>query len=134
MKYTVIKTRDQYNSYCKMLEELTTNSLEDIETLDEIDLLTLLIEKWDDENAGFNVVDPVHLLRSLMRDHGLKSKDLASVLDVGPSLISEILNYRKAFSKQIIRRLAAHFKLRAEAFSKPYHLNPSKREKTETQI
>ena len=43
LKYTVIKTKDQYLKYCGQLEDLL--HLPQVEGLqDEIDLLTLLIE------------------------------------------------------------------------------------------
>ena len=47
---------------------------------DEIELLTLLIEKYDEEYSVFNNQNPVELLKSLMKDHGLKSIDLARQL------------------------------------------------------
>jgi HTH-type transcriptional regulator/antitoxin HigA len=89
---------------------------------EEIALLTLLIEKYDQEHNTFTELDPVELLKSLMKDHKLKSIDLAKFLDVSPGLISDILSYKKGFSKNIIRALAQHFKLSQEAFNKPYKL------------
>ena len=41
---------------------------------------------------------------------------------------SQILNYQKAFSKEVIRKLADYFKVTQEAFNRPYALKkaPSK--------
>jgi len=122
MKYTIIKSSEQYNQYCKILEELTVPNPADEAILDDIDLLTLLIEKWDEENTHFATSDPVRVLRSLMDDHHLKAKDLADMLGTSKSLVSEILHYHKGFSKEIIRKLSAHFKLRQEVFNQPYKL------------
>ena len=47
LKYSIIKTEDQYYKYCDVLEELVFN--ENASNEDEIELLTLLIEKWDKE-------------------------------------------------------------------------------------
>ena len=55
-----------------------------------------------------------------MEDHNLKSIDLK--LKVSPGLISDILNYKKGFCKDIIRRLATLFKLSQEAFTRHYKL------------
>jgi len=66
----------------------------------------------------------VELLRSLMKDHQMKSIDLATKLKVSPGLISDITNYKKGFSKDIIRQLATLFKLSQEAFNRPYPLKP----------
>ena len=122
MKYTIIKNEETYYEYCKIIEELANSNPTDEAILDDIDLLTLLIEKWDEENTHFITSDPVQVLRSLMDDHHLKAKDLADILGTGKSLMSEILHYRKGFSKEIIRKLSDHFKLRQEIFNRPYKL------------
>lgn len=121
LKYKVIKDRVQYNEYCDILEEMVFSpNREDYE--DEIDLLTTLIEKWNAEYNTLNIVDPVQLLASFMEDHKLKSVQLANILKVSPSLISDILHYRKGFSRMMICKLAAHFKVRQEAFNRPYEM------------
>ena len=91
-------------------------------TKDEIDLLTLLIENWDNEHSTFNDSDPIELLKTLMEEHDLKAKDLVKILDLSKGTISKILNYHKGLSKDTIRRLADYFKLSQEAFNRPYKL------------
>lgn len=120
LKYKVIKTREQYNKYCDILHDLVF--AENDESEDEVELLTFLIEKYDKETSALSEVDPIRLLRSLMEDHELKSKDLAEILGVSKGLVSDILNYKKGLSKEVIRKLADHFKLRQEAFNRPYKL------------
>jgi HTH-type transcriptional regulator/antitoxin HigA len=78
---------------------------------DEIELLTLLIEKYDEEHRSHDMPDPVALLKSLMADHKIKRKDLARIPDVSTGLVSDILHYKKGLSKDGIRILAGHFKL-----------------------
>ena len=125
MKFTIIKSATQYNEYCKILEQLLAGNDQSTGTLDEIDLLTLLIERWDAENNSFNDVDPVELIHSLMHDHKLKAKDLTEILGVSKGLVSDILNYKKGLSKDIIHLLSAYFKVSQEAFNRPYRLkNP----------
>ncbi len=82
----------------------------------------MLIEKWDEEHSTLNTADPVEILKLVMDEHKLKAKDIATLLDVNKSTVSEILHYRKGFSKEIIRKLADHFKVRQEAFNRPYKL------------
>jgi HTH-type transcriptional regulator / antitoxin HigA len=122
LKYTVIKNKTQYKEYCKVLEELIDNGAKGKAAGDEVDLLTLLIEKWDDEHNSFMEVDPIKLLHSFMADHKLKAKDLVKLLNVSKGYVSDILNYKKGLSKEIIRDLAAHFKVSQEAFNRPYKL------------
>jgi len=120
LKYTVIKDMEQYDGYCHELENLL---LEDEKKFkDEIELLTLLIEKWDEEHNSFLDSDPIELLKSLMEDHNLKAKDLAEILGLSKGTISKILNYHKGLSKDTIRILSEYFKLSQETFNRPYKL------------
>ena len=74
LKYKVIKSKSQYKEYSKILEELVTADFKRKEMKDEIELLTLLIEKWDEENNSFDDVDPITLLHSLMEGKGSKGE------------------------------------------------------------
>jgi HTH-type transcriptional regulator / antitoxin HigA len=121
LKYTVIKNKTQYNRYCDILEDLL--QLENTE--DEIDLLTVLVEKWDSEHNIFDDYNPVELTKALMKENNLKSKDLAEILDLSRGTISKILNYQKGFSKNTIRKLSEYFKISQEAFNKSYQINNS---------
>ncbi len=125
LKYTVIKSKRQYKEYTRILEDLVFADFKSKEMKDEIELLTLLIERWDEEHNTFDDVDPVALLRALLKEHNLKAKDLVEMLGVSKGLVSDILNYKKGMSKEIIRKLSEHFKLSQEAFNRPYPLTHS---------
>ena len=122
LKYKVIKTRKQYNEYCHMLEQLFEKDLKNKQITDEVELLTLLIENWDKEHNSFMETDPITLLKSLMDERQLKAKDMVAILGVSKGLVSDILNYKKGLSKEIIRALASYFKVSQEAFNRPYRL------------
>ena len=122
LKYKVISNQAQYKEYSKGLEDLVFSGAKGRNAKDEIDLLTVLIEKWDAEHSSFEDLDPVQLLRSLMDEHGMKAKDLVDILDIGKGYVSDILNYKKGLSKDVIRKLSAHFKVTQEAFNRPYKL------------
>ena len=47
---------------------------------------------------------------------------MAELLSVSKGLVSDILNYKKGLSKEIIRILAEQFKVAQEAFNRPYKL------------
>jgi HTH-type transcriptional regulator/antitoxin HigA len=123
LKYTVIRNKTQYREYCNNLESLLLSDSKYRNTKDEIDLLTLLIEKWDAEHNSFVDVDPIQLLRSFMDDHHMKAKNLVELLKVSKGYVSDILNYKKGLSKDVIRKLSAHFKVTHEAFNRPYKLS-----------
>ncbi len=120
LKYTVIKTKKQYNEYCNVPEELLTQDKKVLS--DEIELLTLLIEKWDAEHNSFDDLNPVELIRALMEENNLKPKDLIEILDLSKGTVSKILNYHKGLSKDTIRKLSHYFKVSQEAFNRPYKL------------
>lgn len=120
LKYKIIKDVKQYKEYCDILEELVLN--DNKATTDEIELLTLLVEKWDNEHNTFNDSDPIELLTALMKEHDLKAKDLVGILELSKGTVSKILNYHKGLSKDTIRKLSDYFKLSQEAFNRPYKL------------
>lgn len=122
LKYTVIKSKRQYKDYCKTLEALIDSGAKGKVAVDEIDLLTLLIEKWDDEHSNFMEVDPIKLLHSFMEENKMKAQDLVKLLNVSKGYVSDILNYKKGLSKEIIRELSAYFNVSQEAFNRPYKL------------
>ena len=123
-RYTIIRSDKQYTSYCndleKMLREYQTNPNDDI--LDLIDTLTLLIEKYDEEHSTQNDVDPITLLKYLMGENKMNQKNLAELLQISKGHLSDILNYKKGLSKNVIRILAERFKVRQDAFNRPYKL------------
>jgi HTH-type transcriptional regulator/antitoxin HigA len=125
IKYSVIKTEEQYDHYCTILKELVFNE-EAEKKQEEIELLTLLIENWDENHRLRPEPDPVTLINMIMDEHNLNQTDIAKIAGVGKSYISQILHYKKCMSKKIIRRLANHFKIRQEALNKPYPLEDKK--------
>jgi len=120
LKYTIIKSRKQYDKYCNVLESLIVVDSKNVQ--DEIELLNLLIEKWDIENNSFSDLDPVELIKALMDENNLKSKDLVGILDLSKGTVSKILNYHKGLSKDTIRKLSQYFKVSQDVFNRPYRL------------
>ncbi|HUS01888.1 MAG TPA: helix-turn-helix domain-containing protein [Chitinophagaceae bacterium] len=124
LKYKVISSARQYKRYNKIREELIlgkkTGNMKD-----EIALLTVLIEKYDKDNF-FPARSPVQLLIYLMEEHGVTQAELCKKLKISPGIISDIIYYRRGFSKGVLRKLAWFFKISQEAFNRPYKLKVSK--------
>lgn len=124
LKYKVIKSEKQYNEYCGILHDLDFAAKKKTKAIeDEMELLTFLIEKYDEEHSNFEILEPIPLLKSLMKDHKMKAVDVASLLNVSEGLVSDMLNYKKGLSKDTIRILSERFKLNQEAFNRPYELH-----------
>jgi HTH-type transcriptional regulator/antitoxin HigA len=128
MMYTVIKTKEQYRAYCKIVMDIAMNRPESQEKEDEMELIEVLIDKWEAENIKLKPadLDPVQLLKSFLEDHKMKQKNLVELLGISKSAVSQILNYKKGLSKEVIRKLCDRFKMQQEAFNRPYKLKGQK--------
>lgn len=129
LPYKVIKTDAQYKKYCGKLEALVETEKKTRAIRDEIELLALLIEKYDAAHSSFVDADPIELLKALMKENHMKAVDLARLLHVSEGLVSDILHYKKGLSKDTIRILSKRFKLKQEAFNRPYELKLSNKTK-----
>jgi len=79
------------------------------------ELLTLLIEDFEEKRYRLPRAQPLGALRCLMQQHGLKQKDLADVFGA-PSLVSEVLSGKRELNKDHIKRLSARFHVLPEVF------------------
>jgi HTH-type transcriptional regulator/antitoxin HigA len=72
------------------------------------------VKAYEDENFQIPTAEPNEVLRFLMEQHGLKQEDLG---DCAPqSRISDILCGKRSISKEIAKRLAHRFHVRADVF------------------
>jgi HTH-type transcriptional regulator/antitoxin HigA len=117
MKYTIIKSKKQYFEYCSRIELLGEIKKKSKDITNEIELLQLLIDKYDSEQLNSNPIPPHELLKGLMLEHNMKGIDLAQLLQVSPGLVSDMLNGKKALSKNSIRILSEYFRVKQEAFN-----------------
>jgi HTH-type transcriptional regulator/antitoxin HigA len=118
MEYCIIKNKKQYNEYSAKLQELWKKPTAKNE--DARELLELLIEKWEKDNLKNEEIDPIELIKFLMENHNLERSQMMEILDINKGTLSKILNYKKGLSKDVIRKLAAYFKMNQDAFNKPY--------------
>jgi len=79
------------------------------------ELLTVLIEDFEDKAYALKPARPVEVLRDLMEANRLKQKDLLDVFGT-PSIVSEVLNERRAFTVEHIRKLSRRFSVSPEVF------------------
>lgn len=126
MKYAEITDKKQYNEYVKRHLELGNllaagKGTEDTER--EYYILDLIIEDYTQKQVNpFDELTPVYLLKALMSEYEYSGTKLSKELNISPSVISDILNYKRGFSKDLIRKLAEKFKVNPEAFLKDYEL------------
>lgn len=71
---------------------------------DELDVLTTLVEAYEDRHFPIADPDPLAAIQFRMEQLGLTRKDLEPLLG-SRGRVSEVLNGRRALSLQMIRRL-----------------------------
>ncbi len=79
------------------------------------ELLTLLIEDYEEKYHPLPQVSPNDSLKELMADRGLQHKDIWPVLG-NKGATTEILNGRRAISKAQAKRLADYFRVPVDLF------------------
>lgn len=79
------------------------------------ELLTLLIEDFEERHYALKPADPVTVIKELMAANGLKQKDLLDVFGT-PSIVSEVLNGKRQLTTEHIRRLSRRFHVSPEVF------------------
>jgi HTH-type transcriptional regulator / antitoxin HigA len=112
----VIRTEQENEAYMKKLYELDRRSGRLTQPEKELaELLTLLIEDFEEKRYRLPRAKPVEALEFLMEQHGLKQKDLVDVFGTR-SIVSEVLSERRELSKEHIRRLSRRFHVSPEIF------------------
>src|SRR5579863_7750891 len=102
----VIRTERENEAYTEVLYELDRRSKTLTAAEKELaDLLTLLIEDFEEKRYRLPRSEPLGVLAFLMEEHGLRQKDLVDVFGT-PSIVSEVLNRKRELNKDHIKRLS----------------------------
>jgi len=78
-------------------------------------LLTLLIEDFEEKHFALKAASPLAVLNELMLANNLKQKDLLDVFGT-PSIVSEVLRGKRKLTTEHIRRLSRRFHVSPEVF------------------
>lgn len=79
------------------------------------ELLTVLIEDFEEKNYALKAARPAEVLRELMQANELKQKDLLEIFGT-PSIISEVLREKRSLTVEHIRKLSRRFNVSPEIF------------------
>lgn len=118
MKIKPIKTDKDYNQALERLEEIFDAKPGTPEG-DELDVLSMLIEKYEKENFPIDFPDPIEAIKFRMEQLGLKQKDLASAIGY-KSRVSEVLNKRRKLTLTMIRRIHKKLNIPTDILIKDY--------------
>ena len=79
------------------------------------ELLTVLIEDFEEKAYALKPARPVDILRELLQANNLKQKDLLDVFGT-PSIVSEVLREKRGLTVEHIRKLSRRFHVSPEVF------------------
>lgn len=111
----VIHNEEQLAAYTRALFQLTAEPRPTKAQLKAIELLTLLVERYEEEHYPLPKASAVDVLRFLLDRHGLKQRDIARELG-GESVVSEILSGKRKLNTTQIERLSKRFHVSPAAF------------------
>ncbi|RUA33316.1 MAG: transcriptional regulator [Bacteroidetes bacterium] len=118
MQIKVIKNEVEYNQALKRLEEIF-HAPADTHEGDEAEVLSILIEKYEDEHYPIEAPDPIEAIKFRMEQMGMKNKDLAEIIGY-KSRASEILSRKRKLTLKMIRNLHEKLKIPYESLLNRY--------------
>ncbi|MDF1549262.1 MAG: helix-turn-helix domain-containing protein [Bacteroidales bacterium] len=121
----ILETQAQLKKAIKRLEFLTDkeeiSSISDLEEM-EIEYLSVLIEEFEEKHSPIEPPNPVEYLKYILEHKNMKQQDLANLLGISKGTLSNILNYRKKLSIEMIRALHKHLGISYDILMEDYEL------------
>ncbi len=110
MKPKVLKTERDYKAALAHVEALMAQSAPDEA---ELELWSLLVEKYEEERFPIATPDPIEAIRFRMEQAGLAPADLQPYMQ-SKSKVSEVMNRKRPLSLRMIRALHRGLQIPAE--------------------
>ena len=118
MKVRPIKTKKDYALAMQRLEEIFDAKPGTPEG-DELEVLGILIEKYEDDLYPIEFPDPIEAIKFRMEQLGYSQNDLAEVVGL-KSRASEILNKKRKLTLEMIRQLHNHLNIPTQVLIQAY--------------
>lgn len=120
MEIRPIKTLNDYNNALERLELIFDAKLGTAEG-DELEILTILIDKYEKENFPIDLPDPIEAVKFRMKQLNMKQKDLAETIGF-KSRVSEVLNRKRKLTLDMIRKLHEELNIPTDILIKEYQI------------
>jgi HTH-type transcriptional regulator/antitoxin HigA len=118
MNIHLIKTEENYNQALKRLDEIF-DAKKGTEEGDELELLGLLIEQYENEHFPIELPDPIDAIKFRMEQLGYNQNDLAKIIGF-KSRASEILNKKRKLSLEMIRLIHTSLNIPTDVLIQSY--------------
>ncbi|MEZ5000731.1 MAG: transcriptional regulator [Bacteroidales bacterium] len=135
MNLKVIKSEKEYKAAVERIYELINSETDQIDPGsskgDELELLSMLVERYEDEQFPKKAPDPIDAIRFRMDQMDLKQKDIAPLFG-GETRASEILNGKRQLTLKMIVMLNRYLEIPLESLiggNKMYKLDTSRKKK-----
>jgi len=120
MKLKPIKSERDYREALERLEVIFDAPIDSKEG-DEAEILSMLIENYENEHYAIAAPDPIEAIKIRMEDLNIRQKDLVGIIG-GKSRVSEILNRKKKLTVNMIRELEQLLQISASVLITNYQL------------
>ena len=134
MKTKILRTEQEYNEACERIYCLINSTKNPIETNspegEEMELLSLLVEKYEQEHFPFEAPNPIEAIKFRMEQMNLKQTDIAPLFG-GKTRVSEVLNGKRPLNLNMITLLNRYLGIPLESLigeNKDIRLNQEKSE------
>jgi len=111
----VIETDAEYEHLLAEIEKLIDKEDRSPEEDKLFDLMTALVERFEEENYSIPDAPPHEVLQELMRSRGLKQRDLLGIFG-SDGLASEVVNGKRNISRAHAKSLAEYFHVSVDLF------------------
>ena len=113
-----IKTEADYQDALEEIGRLF-DAAPDTPEGDRLEVLTTLVEAYEDRHYGIPLPDPIEAIRYYMESRGMSRRDLEPYIG-SRGRVAEILNRKRPLSLEMIRRLHSGLGIPAEVLILPY--------------
>ena len=110
-----IHNEREYRKYLGRVERLLDQKNRSAAESRYLELLSILVERYEDEHDPIEAPAPLDALKELMVANGMTQAVLAKLLG-SSGIASEVLSGKRSLSKTHIRKLAAAFNVSTELF------------------
>jgi HTH-type transcriptional regulator / antitoxin HigA len=135
MKTKLLKTEMEYDEACARIYSLINrnkNAMEpDSPEGEELELLSLLVEKYEQDNYPTEAPNPIEAIKFRMEQMNLKQADIAPLFG-GKTRVSEVLHGKRALTLKMVTLLNRYLGIPLESLvagNKEVKLEPEKRDK-----
>jgi HTH-type transcriptional regulator/antitoxin HigA len=131
----ILKTEQEYNEACERIYTLINQSEKPIEPDspegEEMELLSLLVEKYEQEHYPIVPPNPIEAIKFRMEQMNLRQVDVAPLFG-GITRVSEVLHGKRPLTLKMITLLNRYLGIPLESLvagNKEVKLRPEKRDK-----